>query len=420
MALDPATVETLNRVYAETGNKTEAARQAGVARQTAIDHLSAKDDEPVQTSIGGDDNHTNVEWLSDKPITLDDALTHCKVDQSIWRVKDYQCGSWQVAMKLRAGKDQPETPAVQQCWKITLKLERIWPKSITDASEALFERLAKIAPTSWPKITRQPRRDPHLLVIGLFDAHFGKLAWGDETGENYDLAIASTIFKRAVEDLICYSEGFGVDQVLLPIGSDFFHVDGLESSTTRGTRVDSDGRYGKMIEVGEHALIESIGQLLTIAPVSICWIPGNHDKVASFHVARTIRAYFRTHPDVSVDVGPKIRKYHKYGANLIGVTHGDTAAANKLPIIMATEQPSDWAESNCREWLIGHTHKSKRVETTPVDTHEGVAVRTLQSLSGRDAWHYEEGYVGGRRAGEALLYAKTGGMVANFQATARS
>jgi len=419
MALDSSTLETLQRVYAETGNKAEAARQAGVCRQTAIDHLTPKDDEPVTTSISGDENTTNVTWLSDKPITLEDAVRHCKVDQSVWRVKDYECGAWQVAMKLKGGKDEPEKPAVQPCWKIRLKLERIWPKAISDATEALFAKLEKLSPKSWPKVNRKPTRDPHLMVVGLFDVHFGKLAWESETGENYDLNIAEAVFRRAIDDLIGYSEGFEVDEILLPIGSDFFHVDGLDSATTRGTRVDSDGRYAKMIEVGEAAVMEAVGKLLQVAPVRMTWVPGNHDRVASYHMARTMRAWFRTNSDVTVDVWPQTRKYHAYGANLIGVTHGDTAAANKLPIIMATERPTDWAATSCREWLIGHTHKSKRLETTAVDTFEGVAVRTLQSLSGRDAWHYEEGYVGGRRAGEALLYAKDGGMVANFQATAR-
>jgi hypothetical protein len=41
-------------------------------------------------------------------------------------------------------------------------------------------------------------------------------------------------------------------------------------------------------------------------------------------------------------------------------------------------------------------------------------VRTLPSLTATDIWHSIQGYVGQRRAAEALLWGKKGGFLAQF------
>ena len=91
---------------------------------------------------------------------------------------------------------------------------------------------------------------------------------------------------------------------------------------------------------------------------------------------------------------------------LIGLTHGNQEKHSSLPVIMATERPHDWAASTVREWHVGHLHKARRVDYVGLDTHDGVPVRTLRSLSAVDAWHFRKGYVGTERAAEAYLYSR--------------
>jgi hypothetical protein len=71
---------------------------------------------------------------------------------------------------------------------------------------------------------------------------------------------------------------------------------------------------------------------------------------------------------------------------------------------MATERASDWAATRCREWLVGHHHRSRQWQTQPVDTHDGTVVRVLRSIAGTDAWHHRKGYIGAARAAEVYWY----------------
>jgi hypothetical protein len=257
-----------------------------------------------------------------------------------------------------------------------------------------------------------------LLEISLVDAHFGKYAWARETGNDYDLEIAEHIFSNAVDDILCKSAGYPIERIVLTVGSDFLHTDNQEGTTTHGTRQDTDGRLAKVVETGEMAMVRAIDRCLQVAPVLVKLVPGNHDYTTSFHTARFLQAWYRNCPDVEVDCEPTTRKYLLYGKTLIGWTHGCSEKMAALPNIMAMEQKQAWAQANWYEWHIGHLHKKGEVRFTSVDSHEGVVVRRLPSLTARDAWHYLMGYIGDRMA-EAYLYSRDRGPTGYFITTAQ-
>jgi hypothetical protein len=387
-----------------------------------VDH--APDDAPpreVEWVEKGDS--ANVTFSSDRIVrTVEEALEYAQVDSSVWYVKSWKCGGWSTPIKLRQGQDangrwRPDSGHVKQNWKVHLELARIMPKPYRDASDAIFTRIAEYAP-AYPTIRRAKPDNPHLLELDLYDVHFGKLAWKAETGQDYDLRIASDVYRNAVHDLLAHASGFAIDRIVFTIGSDMFHIDSHNSTTTSGTYVDSDGRYSKIIETVEVGTVSVIEELLQVAPVKIIWIPGNHDKIAGQHLARTLAAWFRNCPEVDVDLSPKSRKYFEYGKNLLGYSHGHKEPHRSLPILMATEAPEAWARTTRRAWRIGHFHHSRRTETRSVADHDGVSVQILQSLSGKDAYHFEAGY-GGRQAAEAFVLSADGLTAANFQVAAR-
>ena len=394
-----------------------ARRRAGGADDEGTD--------PEEVSVKEHGDIQELSWVSDKEIrTVDDALAYGKVDTSVWYVDRFECAGWNTSMKLSAGQDErgrwgKDRPVKKQQWRIKVWLKRILPNPFAIAHEALYERIKKAAPR-YPRLAaRRLCERSHLLEVDLFDAHFGKLAWAAETGQDYDLKIAEKLYKHAVEDIVSRAKGFRIDRIVLPVGSDFFHVDGLESSTTRGTRVDSDGRYAKIIEVGEMAVVEAVEFLSALAPVQVLWIPGNHDRVASYHLSRFVSAWFRNCKRVTVDCSPKTRKYVRFGVNLIGYAHGDTAKMNALPMLMPLEERKQWGETTVNEWRTGHTHKAKQLSTVSVDTCNGVIVRALRCLSATDAWHYDQGYVGGSRAAEGFVMGHDDGFVAHLGANIR-
>lgn len=359
--------------------------------------------------------------ISPRPVrTIDDAVKAAGVDLNIWHVDHWECSQWTVGIKVRVGGE--EEIRREQQYRVKLKLKRIMPKPLTVALDAIYARLAKhsIKYPTLPKLKK--KGEEYLGVIGLVDAHFGKLAWAAETGENYDLKIAEQVYLNAVDDMIAEAAVRNVTKWVFPLGNDHVHIDGHSNATFNGTPQDVDGRYAKVIEVAEMAAIRAIERLVVVAPVHVCLVPGNHDFTSSYHIARTISAWFQRCSAVSVDYGPSPRKYIHWHNTLLGFTHGNEERIENLPNIMATERPGDWAASTCREWVLGHQHRSRKWSTKDVDSYEGTVVRVLRSLTATDAWHHRRGYVSGSatRAAEVYFYGKTRGYAGHAVVPART
>ena len=279
-------------------------------------------------------------------------------------------------------------------------------------AKQLLEDIRAQAPRVEPEFV-VPHDDPHCLEMAPMDVHIGKLAWAAEVGDNYDSKIACEEYEEAVEVLLRKSSGFNLDQIIIPIGNDLLHVDNMRSTTTAGTFQDTDTRYIYMFRRARQLMSWALRRCAEVAPVKGIIVPGNHDQLASFHIGEVLEAEFDGHPNITLDNGPSLRKYHRYGTNLIGFTHGRDEKPNMLPTIMATEAKELWGQTTHHEWHIGHRHKSKQVQWVGVDTFEGVIVRTLPSLSSTDSWHYQQGYQP-HRASEAYLWHPTLGYSGHF------
>jgi hypothetical protein len=168
------------------------------------------------------------------------------------------------------------------------------------------------------------------------------------------------------------------------------------------------------------SLVRASDRLATVAEVEEEFVPGNHDATASYHIARELKAHYRHTDRVNVGIEFRTRKYRRWGTNLLGIAHADTVRGKfaELPNIMATEVAHDWAATSHHEWLLGHVHHKSKRETLPVDEKGGVIMRTLASLSGHDAWHYNHGYIS-KRAAEVYLYSEKDGYVGHFSVSAR-
>jgi hypothetical protein len=286
------------------------------------------------------------------------------------------------------------------------------PQAVAGAIPEIIERMKKHAP-AYKRVRRKKQKDPHMLELGMPDAHIGKLAWGKETGEgDYDLAIAIQRQEENAAILLDRATAYEIERILIPIGSDYFQIDNAQNTTAGGTPQDVDGRFAKIFSEGHESLVKIIDSARQIAPVELTWVPGNHDRQTSWFLAHSLAAHYRNDSEVTVDFTPTGRKYIKYGVNLIGYTHGDTRSGEKhadLPGIMAVEAGAQFAATKFREWHIGHIHKKRQTTFLALNTYQGVVIRVLPSLSSIDAWHYEKGYVGNVPAAEAFLWSKEHG-----------
>ena len=373
----------------------------------------------VTTEFG--DEHGKVDIVDYEIKTEKQALERAGIDLAVWEPVECKVGSHEVGMKIkwRRGDRAGCYPIKRTLWHVSIKLKRRIKKNAYAAYEAIFERMKGYEPkfTGLPKLLKLS--DPHMLEVSLFDHHFGKLAWGEETGTDYDMKIAESLYLHGVQDLLSRTVGYPIDRILLPIGQDYFHIDNSQNRTVNDTQQDLDSRYGKMIEHGTIAIIRAIEYLIPRAKVKVLWVPGNHDRTTSYHLAREIKAWYRNCDRVEVDISPTTRKYEFYGESLIGFTHGDEEKHGDLPTIMASEEPQLWAKAKDRWWHIGHYHKKKETRHTAADSFANCRVSILPSLSGTDAWHFRKGYVGGKRCAEAWLWSKANGYTGQFSVNAR-
>ena len=255
------------------------------------------------------------------------------------------------------------------------------------------------------------------MEISIFDLHFGKLTWDEETGQNYDIKIAKELFLSCLAQLLEQSRNYEVERILFPIGNDFFNVDNKENTTTAGTPQDEDTRWKKTFTRGRQLIVEAIDTLRQIAPVDVIVVPGNHDAERSFYLGDAIECWYHSCPDVTVNNTAKVRKYYQYGNCLIGFTHGRDEKTFELPMIMATEASTMWAHTKFREWHLGEIHHKKEIKWISTEEFKGTTVRFLRSITSTDAWHFQQGYVNNLRAGEGFVWDKDNGLVCQFTAS---
>jgi hypothetical protein len=282
----------------------------------------------------------------------------------------------------------------------------------------LIEDARQFAPR-YPKLSYPKYKDGLLYEIDMADLHFGKLAWNEETGQDYDIQIAAKAAREAFMELLGFVGHLPVSRILLPLGNDFFNVNGATESTMNGTRQVEDTRWQKTFREGRKLLVELIDMCAQTAPVDVLVVPGNHDRERMFYAGDALECWYHSHQSVLVDNGAQLRKYYSFGKNLIGFTHGSEEKFTALPGIMALEEPQKWGNSAHREWHIGDRHHKEILRQDLVE-REGVVIRLMRSLTPLDDWHYRTGWVGAEQAAESYLWHPENGVIGQFTSIRRS
>lgn len=362
-------------------------------------------------------------YLVDHIKTLDELLKATKVDTDIWKVKDFVVNKWDVTSW------KSKIPQTIQNFQVKARLERDSKLFKERAVGEMFKEMvanykAPVFEIDNIKLPTSVEND-NLFEVTLFDLHIGKLAWGGETGENYDTKIARERYLATVETLIDRASGFPFSKIVFPIGSDFFNSDTIYNTTTKGTPQDEDLRWQKTFQVGVGLIVDAINLLKqTGVPVDVVVIPGNHDFERSYYMGEYLFAWFNNDPMVNINNGASPRKYYRFGKVLLGYTHGSEEKESALPLLMASDIESKpmWSETTYHEWHVGHIHRKRDVKYLALDssrmTNEdlGVTVRYLSSLTGTEEWHHKKGFVGATKAGEAFIWNAESGMIAHLNA----
>ena len=356
-------------------------------------------------------NNAVFSYVGEKQITtLEEALSHCNVDKDIWEVERHVFNSWQTTLGKGGGDYNKSTNYQVKIW-FKRKLKEIAQRNF--AAELKAE-LKSVSPIVLLK-KRSHFVNGKLLEIDIFDPHFGKLAWGEETGENYDITIAEERYMTALSELLHRASGGDrIEKILFPIGNDLMHTDTTTATTTGNTQQDVDVRWQKMWLRTRAAIMRGIKMATEVAPVEIVIVPSNHDFQTIFYLGDLLECYYQNNKNITVHNSPKTRKYYRFGKCGIGFTHGNEENHNDLAIIMLREMQKEWGDVEYMEWHLGHFQKKKGGRFKSSDDYKGIMVRLLRSLSSADSWHARRGYVSTIKGAEAFIWDKEYGVTANL------
>ena len=224
-----------------------------------------------------------------------------------------------------------------------------------------------------------------MSIYSIGDAHIGMMAYGKETGEDYDSTILVADLLAAINLLVDQAHP-SKEAFIIDVG-DYYQSDSQSNTTTAGTRVDVDSRFSKMIQVGLDLAVSLIERAL-LKHETVRWRSaiGNHNSHSAIYVTSFLQAWFRNNSRVIIHDTPAMFMYHQFGRNLIGITHGHTVKAEKLGEIMSVDQKHLWSATDHRYFYTGHVHHQSVKEFT------NCVVETFNTLTGKDAWHAASGY----------------------------
>lgn len=228
----------------------------------------------------------------------------------------------------------------------------------------------------------------YALVISPTDLHWGKYGWVDEVGETYDFDEAKSRLFDKTQNLIQRLPG-APEKVIMATGSDWFHIDNREGSTTKGTPQDMCGSPAEIYMSGCELAREHIDLLRAVGPVEVVFMAGNHDRHSTLGLMMYLSAVYENVDDVEVIVSPHLRQYVTYGNTLLGFTHGDCVRNTNLPALMSVESRENWGKCAHHVWFHGHKHHRKLLE------HNGAFIIQLPSLAGEDRYHSRMGFMSG-------------------------
>jgi hypothetical protein len=200
-------------------------------------------------------------------------------------------------------------------------------------TEEIVTNIKKSSP-KFNAIQRQQYDNSVLFCLSPADIHFGKLAIKEETGNEYDLEIASKRMLEGVIGLLEYIENFNIEKIILVGGNDILHTDTILNTTTKGTPQDVSGKFYQTYNAAFETYVQVIDILLQIADVHYVHCMSNHDYLSGFYLSKCLEAYYNRCENISFNTTTNPRKYVHYGINLLGFSHGDTAKDSDLINLM--------------------------------------------------------------------------------------
>ena len=285
------------------------------------------------------------------------------------------------------------------------------PDPLTDDNlERIKEVLEGLQPAK--PVAAPTHADKDLVTLyPIADLHAGMMAWGRETGEDYNTEIATERLKSWMGQCISSSPKSGLGIVLG--AGDLLHANDMTNATPQSKHVlDVDTRHFKTLD----KLIEAMAVSVDLAlhhhdNVLVVVKPGNHDRDAYLAILFALDQRYRNEPRVTVEKNPSEFWAFQFGLNMLAAHHGDKAKAERMVMYLADEFPEMWGATRHRYLWTGHLHHHKSQDLG------GVQWEQLRAMTARDAYAASHAY-SARSQMQAITYHRDKGEVARVKVAA--
>jgi hypothetical protein len=242
-------------------------------------------------------------------------------------------------------------------------------------------------------------------VISLQDLHFGKPG-NEDMNKIVDTALLYLVGKAY--------KNYYLDKIIFVIGPDTLNMDTFDGTTTKGTLIENSEVATKAYLKAFDAVCNAINKLKQFCDkLEIVFIPGNHDRLSSFHMIHAASQVFKNDVNIIFNVKYEERKVVIYGKNMIAFEHGDVSSKNN-PLVYAVEFPTEWGNSTYRILYTGHYHGRKTKEVITENEEQGFVTRIIPALTSSDYYHYHNKWTGNQRAAIMHIHEANKGLISEF------
>lgn len=297
-------------------------------------------------------------------------------------------------------------------WIKTTRDQQLQALAIEAAAKAMGESIPRARPAKPPKATAAALLNCYVIT----DYHLGMLAWGEETGADWDTTIAEDMLVGWFAQAIAQSPAARVG-VFAQLG-DMLHFDSLDAVTpTSRHLLDADTRFQRLIRVAIRVVRRVIDMLLAKhEEVRVLWCEGNHDMATSAAFREFLRALYENEPRIRVDTRPDPYYCIEHGATALFFHHGHKKKLAQVDTVFAAKFREVFGRTRHAYAHMGHLHHVEVKETNlmVVEQHRTLAAPDAHAsrggwMSGRDAqvivYHAEHGEVGRVRINSKMLEA---------------
>lgn len=261
-------------------------------------------------------------------------------------------------------------------WFCTDRDKQAQYEAMKAAADALKEDLPILPKIKAPKT-------PHNDLLNLFiltDAHIGMLAWGEETGEDWDTSLAREMILRYFS--VAIEKAPDAERAVFAQLGDFLHYDGIDSVTPANKhQLDTDSRFAKLVRLGIVVTREVVEMLLKkYASVDVIMAEGNHDPVSEIWLRESFADRYRKQDRLRLDTSPKPFYAVEHGRTSLFFHHGHLKKVDQIDRALTAEFRELFGRTKYSYCHVGHLHHHlvKETELMKVEQHS--------TLSARDAY----------------------------------